>query len=69
MIGQLCDRAAYHIDDADDRSAAPSALLERRDGVGCLTGLGDHQHQRVLVHHRLAVAQLAGQLHLNRDMA
>ena len=31
--------------------------------------LRDHQHQRVLIHHGVSIAQLTGKLHLYRDAA
>ena len=69
VVGELGDRAAHDVHDAQHGSPAGLALLERGDGVGGLARLGDHQHQRVLVDHGVGVAQLAGQLHLHGDAA
>ena len=68
-ICKLCDRAANHVYNADHLRPARLAFLESGDGVRRLTGLRDHQHQRVLIHHGVGIAQLTGKLHLYRDTA
>jgi hypothetical protein len=61
------DRGADDVDDAQRLGATTTRLAHGRQRVDGLARLGDHQHQRALVDDRVAVAELGGVLHLDRD--
>ena len=58
-----------HVADGHVHGAARFGLPQGRQGVGGLPRLGDDHHQRVLVDDRVAVAELRGDVHLDRDAA
>ena len=62
VVRELRDRAADHVHDREGAGAAGFAFFERRDRVGGLAGLGDHDEERVLIDQRIAVAELAREL-------
>ena len=61
------DRAAHHVDRADDLAALAAQLLHRHQRVERLAGLADRHVERVRVHHRVAVPELRGGLGVGRD--
>ena len=67
VVGLAGDRRALDVDHAQAGRAAPLGLAQRLEGVDRLTRLTDDDGQRPLVYHRVAVAVLAGHVHLHRQ--
>ena len=66
-VGLLGDGAADHVADAQRGAALALHLAQGRQRVGRLAALRDGEHQRVVVQRRIAVAQLAGVFHFDRQ--
>src|SRR5439155_5993477 len=61
------DAAAHHVAQRQRRVALALALAQRGQRVGRLARLRDRYHDGVAVDRRVAVAELAGVLYLDRD--
>ena len=57
------DGRIHHVADSEGARAPRFCLFDRRQGVGGLAALGNPHHQIPRSNHRLAVAELAGQVH------
>ena len=66
-VGVASDRRADDVRDGDDLRPHLLREADRRERVGGLAGLGDADHQRVLVQDRIAVAELRREIELDRD--
>ncbi len=66
-VGHAHRLRADGVDDAPQRGAFAARLLHRRQRVGRLARLADGQHHRVGVDDRIAVAELGGDIDLDRD--
>ena len=58
---------ADRVDDAPEDGAFAAPFFHGGQRVGRLAGLADGQHDRVFVDDRVAVAELGGDVHLDRD--
>ena len=61
------DRRADHVDETDRPRPPLLGLPDGGQGVGGLAALGDPDHQRALVDHRIPVPELGGVFHFDRD--
>ena len=66
-VGLLGDRAADHVADGQRRMPFALHFLQRGQRVGRLAALRDGEQQRVVVQRRIAIAQLAGVFHFDRN--
>jgi hypothetical protein len=66
-VGLAGQGRADHVAQRDDRGALVTGVGGRGDRVGGLARLRDGDHERVVVEDRVAVAELAGDLDLDRD--
>ncbi len=65
-VGVAGRLAAHHVGHRQHPGAVLARQAHRRQRVGGLTGLGDADHQVALADHRVAVAVLGGDVHLDR---
>ena len=65
-VGLAGDARVDHIADREDPCPFAPPLLEGGNRIGRLPGLGDGDEERVLPDQRVAVAELARQVHLHR---
>ncbi len=61
-------RAAHGVDDRQGRVPAAFGLAQGAEGVGGLTRLAQHEDERAVVERRIAIAELAGVLDLDRQV-
>ena len=65
-IGLAGNHRAHHVADGDGLGPARLAFALRGNGVGGLAALRDDQRHLVLADQRIAIAELAGVVHLDR---
>ena len=68
-VGLARDRRTGRVDDGDDLRALLAGVTDRLDRIHGLAALGDGDDQGLLADDRVAVAELAGELDLDRDAA
>jgi hypothetical protein len=66
-VGFARDRRFAHVDDGADRHALLAAIAQRRQRVGGFARLRDEQRGRVLGQRHLAVAELGGDVDVDRQ--
>ena len=66
-VGFLGDRAADDVANRQRRMPLALDLAQRGQRVGRLAALRDREQQRVAIHRRVAIAQLAGVFHFDRN--